>query len=288
MKSSDAQQPKAMLGYFPPPRLERERLELDKLNQPSSPVSSVSEYRQSLLESNQLVDVPQERKSPPRLGINDKDTIILKEDIEYGAEKQFAINKEESYPMPPEFDPNELIKLCDKVSSEYVCPNQLKRQQKDSKVVTPKKKRIRPTSLITTTQSDTTSNMMQTENEVTTKDCPHCYCILCRDVALGQYCVMSVFHFLKTNGKDPEVELEWFDCKQAYEDAYKEVMRVCIFFHTNYFEANNNHLLYVPTCMENGSMKEAENLFNNFNGDLSKYEKKYYNGALFMMENNFK
>lgn len=194
------------------------------------------------------------------------------------------MDDDNEFPLPDGLTVDDLIRVCDEASShkqQCTLPNNesTTKVEKDVSIniVSPmkKKKRIRPHLI---------KEIYSRPSSLGSKGCKHCYCDPCQDDVFGEFCVMSVYHFCLTFGSNPD--LDWTDCKCAFEDSYKQIMRVSIFLQTNVYESNSDYLS-VPECMVTNSLKEARRVFENKNNDLTQYEKKYRSGAVFSMENNY-
>lgn len=79
----------------------------------------------------------------------------------------------------------------------------------------------------------------------------------CHEIKFGGYCLSKVLVFCED--KENSKSLDWVIGKCVYNEAYKEIWRVCTYLETDYYDPTDS-TLDVPDCMANSSYKEAQEI----------------------------
>ena len=133
-------------------------------------------------------------------------------------------------------DSSELIRVFDSVCEE----NQSKRRK-----VTPSKEDV--------ALPDRDSLSAQTEPPI----CSSCNMRKCHETKFGGYVVSTVLAFCKD--EENVRGLNWTIGNQVYKDAYKEILRVCTYLKTDYYDPCKDTLI-LPECMASSSYLVAQDI----------------------------
>lgn len=95
------------------------------------------------------------------------------------------------------------------------------------------------------------------EQHTSLPSCQFCNMNKCHEITFGGYCLSKVFQYC--DNKENKNRLDWLTVSFVYNDAYKEIWRVCTYLDTEYYDPDDS-VLDIPECMAVGSYKEAQEI----------------------------
>jgi hypothetical protein len=122
-----------------------------------------------------------------------------------------------------------ILDECEKIREDEIREENNKKKRK----VTPSKK-DQPTSL---------------------PSCQFCNKNKYHKIKFGGYCLSKAFQYC--DRKENRNSIDWITCSYIYNDAYKEIWRVCTYLDTDYYDPDDS-ILDIPQCMAEGSYKQAK------------------------------
>ena len=169
-------------------------------------------------------------------------------------------------------DSSELIRVFDSACEENQAKCVSDKRRKVAKV-TPNKDRV--------AQPDTESLPSHLEEPPM---CPSCNMKKCHETKFGGYAVSKVLAFCKD--EENVRGLDWEVGKQVYMDAYKEILRVCTYLDTDYYDPCED-TLNLPECMASSSYLASQDIVQS-QVALNKVTNEYFwNGAMKKAPNNY-